>query len=143
VPLHGKIRANYTVAGKRRIDLALRKPKYSLFRNSRYAINGLIEITKHERSFRLQLLLFLVMSVIAWLLPIEFAYSGGLFVSLMIPLMAEIANSAVERVVDLVTHEHHELAMRAKDAGAALVFMSLVFTAMVWIVILLIAFNII
>jgi diacylglycerol kinase (ATP) len=123
--------------------MALKKPKYTLLNNTRYAINGLIEVTRNESSFKLQLLLFLVMSIVAWSLPIEFAYSAALSVSLLIPIMAELANSAVERVVDLVTHEYHELAKRAKDAGAALVFVSLFFTGAVWIAILIIAFELI
>lgn len=121
----------------------LRKPKYTLWDNAGYAINGLIEVTKHESSFKMQILLFLVMNIIAWSLPIKFVYAAGLSVSLFIPIMAELANSAVERVVDLVTHEYHELAKRAKDAGAALVFVSLVFTGAVWIVILISAFQLI
>lgn len=123
--------------------MALKKPKYTLLNNTRYAINGLWEITQNERSFKLQILLFVVMNVIAWTLPIDFAYAAGLSVSLLIPIMAEIANSAVERVVDLVTHEYHELAKRAKDAGAALVFVSFVFTGAVWIVLLTIAFDLV
>jgi diacylglycerol kinase (ATP) len=123
--------------------MPLRKPKYTLWDNAGYAISGLIEVTKHERSFKLQILLFVVMNVIAWSLPIPFVYAAGLSVSLFIPIMAELANSAVERVVDLVTHEYHELAKRAKDAGAALVFVSLLFTGSVWIVILIAAFNLV
>lgn len=121
--------------------MALNKPKYTLFKNTTYALAGLKEVAKHESSFKLQLLLFFVMSIIAWLLPIEFAYAAMLSISLLIPIMAEIANSAVERVVDLVTLEHHELAKRAKDAGAALVFVSLVFTGAVWVSVLIVAFE--
>lgn len=123
--------------------MPLRKPKYTLWDNAGYAINGLIEVTRHESSFKLQIVLFVVMNVIAWSLPVKFVYAAALSVSLFIPIMAELANSAVERVVDLVTHEYHELAKRAKDAGAALVFMSLLFTGAVWIVILIAAFDLI
>jgi len=121
--------------------MPLKKPAYTLWKNAGYAINGLIEVTRHERSFQLQLLLFVVMNIVAWTLPISFMYATALSVSLFIPIMAELANSAVERVVDLVTHEYHELAKRAKDAGAALVFVSLGFTGCVWIAILAVAFD--
>lgn len=123
--------------------MPLKKPKYTLWDNAGYAINGLIEVTRHESSFKLQLLLFVAMNMIAWTLPIAFIYAASLSVSLFIPIMAELANSAVERVVDLVTHEYHELAKRAKDAGAALVFVSLLFTGCVWVVILAVAFGLI
>ena len=123
--------------------MPLKKPKYTLWNNAGYAINGLIEVARHETSFKLQLLLFLVMNVIAWSLPIPFMYAAALSVSLLIPIMAELANSAVERVVDLVTHEYHELAKRAKDAGAALVFVSLIFTGGLWVAILAVAFDLV
>lgn len=112
--------------------MALNKPRYTLIKNTRYALNGLIEVTRNEKSFRLQLLLFVSAAVVAWSLPISFVQHSILFVSLFIPLMAEMVNSAIERNVDLVTFEHHELAKRAKDAGAALVFMSFAFLASIW-----------
>lgn len=112
--------------------MALNKPEYTLLKNTRYALNGLIEITKHEKSFKLQLVLFIAAGIVAWILPVPFTHHAILFISLFIPLLAEIANSAVERSVDLVTLEHHELAKRAKDAGAALVFVSFITLATVW-----------
>jgi diacylglycerol kinase (ATP) len=112
--------------------MPLNKPRYTLFKNTRYALNGLLEVTKNEKSFRLQLLLFVVGTIVAWSLPILFVYKATLSVSLFIPLIAEVINSAIERTVDLVTFDHHELAKRAKDAGAALVFLSLVMLAFIW-----------
>lgn len=117
--------------------MALNKPKYTLFKNTQYALNGLREVTKNEKSFRLQLLLFISASAVAWYLPIPFTHHAVLFVALFIPLMAEITNSAIERSVDLVTLEHHELAKRAKDAGAALVFVSFVATGTIWLLTLM------
>ncbi len=112
--------------------MALNKPRYTLFKNTRYALNGLIEVTQNEPSFRLQILLFIVGMISAWCLPLSFEHHAILAVSLFIPVIAEIINSAIERTVDLVTFEHHELAKRAKDAGAALVFLSLAMLAFIW-----------
>lgn len=112
--------------------MALNKPEFALFKNTRYALNGLMEVTRNEKSFRLQLLFFCVASVVAWVLPIPFTHHAILFVSLFIPILSEIINSAIERSVDLVTFEHHELAKRAKDAGAALVFVSFVVLSAIW-----------
>ncbi|MDD2838275.1 MAG: diacylglycerol kinase [Sulfuricurvum sp.] len=120
--------------------MALNKPEYTLFKNTRYALNGLIEVSRNEKSFQLQIVLFVVGMVIAWSLPIAFKYHAILSVSLFIPMMAEIINSAVERTVDLVTFDHHELAKRAKDAGAALVFVSLSMLAFIWALTLYAAF---
>jgi len=83
------------------------------------------------------------MSIVAWLLPISFGYAAILNISLFIPIAAEVTNSAIERVVDLVTLEYHELAKRAKDAGAALVFISLLVAGTIWFVVLLLAFELV
>lgn len=112
--------------------MALNKPRYTLFKNTRYALNGLIEVTRNEPSFRLQILLFVSGMSIAWVLPISFIHSAILAASLFIPVIAEVINSSIERTVDLVTFDHHELAKRAKDAGAALVFLSLAMLAFIW-----------
>lgn len=117
------------------------KPKYTLFKNATYALAGLVDVVKHESSFKLQLLLFIVGMLIAWFLPIEIVYKLVLSISLIIPIMAEIANSAIERVVDLVTKDYHILAKQAKDAGAALVFISLLTLAAIWLATLALAFD--
>ena len=119
------------------------KPKHNLFKNTVYALEGLVDITKHEASFKWQILLFIVGTVLAWSLPISFGYKAVLSVSLILPVMAEIINSAIERVVDLVTQEYHILAKQAKDAGAAIVFVSLLTLAFIWILTLLIAFGVV
>lgn len=119
------------------------KPKYTLLNNASYALNGLKEVLKHETAFKIEIFLFILMSITAFVLPIAFVYKAVLFVSLFIPLMAELANSAVERVVDLVTKEYHILAKHAKDAASALVLVSIITTSLIWIATLLVAFKIV
>jgi diacylglycerol kinase (ATP) len=121
--------------------MALNKPKYTLFKNTRYALEGFVEVTRNEPSFRLQIVLFSFGMITAYLLPIQFYYKAILATSLFIPVIAEITNSAIERTVDLVTMDHHELAKRAKDAGAALVFISLMMLAFIWILTLSAAYG--
>ncbi|MCK9491208.1 MAG: diacylglycerol kinase [Sulfurimonas sp.] len=123
--------------------MKLNKPKHSLFKNGIYALEGFVDITKNETSFKWQLLLLCVMGFVAWILPIGFGFSSILFISLFLPLLAEITNSSIERVVDLVTSDYHILAKQAKDVGATLVLMSLIVTALVWIFTLIVAFELI
>jgi len=123
--------------------MKLNKPKHNLFRNGMYAVEGFIDIVKNETSFKWQLLMLFVLGTIAWILPISFGYSSVLFLSLFIPILAEVANSALERVVDLVTQDYHILAKQAKDAGATLVLLSLIVMALIWTCILLLAFEIV
>jgi len=123
--------------------MKLNKPKHNLYRNGMYAVEGFIDIVKNETSFKWQLLMLLVMGIVAWMLPVGFVYSSILFLSLFLPVLAEVANSAIERVVDLVTSDYHILAKQAKDAGATLVLLSLIVTLMIWIFTLVVAFNLV
>ena len=52
--------------------------------------------------------------------------------TVLLVLIVELLNSAIEAVVDRVGTEHHELSGRAKDMGSAAVFISLLLTAYVW-----------
>ena len=123
--------------------MKLNKPKHSLFRNGGYALEGFVDIVKNETSFKWQLLMMFSMGIVAWNLPISFAHSSILFLSLFIPMLAEVANSAIERVVDLVTQDYHILAKQAKDVGATMVLLSLILTSLIWVSVLLVAFELV
>jgi len=123
--------------------MKLNKPKHNLFRNGGYAVEGFIDIVKNETSFKWQLLMLFVMGITAWVLPISFSHSSILFLSLFIPILAEVANSAIERVVDLVTQDYHILAKQAKDVGATMVLLSLIVTTLIWLAVLAVAFEVV
>ena len=123
--------------------MKLNKPKHSLYRNGIYALEGFIDIVKNERSFQWQLLMLAILGTIAWILPVSFTHSAILFMSIFIPVLAEVANSAIERVVDLVTDEYHIMAKRAKDVGATLVILSLMVMGLIWIFVLVVALKIV
>ncbi len=116
--------------------MSLNKPKYTLLKNTKYALAGLIDVFLNESSFKLQVIAFIILNIIVYFLNIELQYKLILSLSLFIPIMAEITNSAIERVVDLVTLEYHELAKRAKDVGATLVFVSITVTILIWLSVL-------
>ena len=121
----------------------LNKPKHSLWKNGVYALEGLLDITKNETSFKWQIFMLFVLGTIAWVLPISFGYSSILFISIFLPILAEVANSAIERVVDLVTSDYHILAKQAKDVGATMVILSLLVMSMIWMATLAIAFELV
>jgi len=62
---------------------------------------------------------------------------GILVACLMLVIIVELLNSAIEAIVDRVGSEHHELSGRAKDIGSAAVFVSLLNVVIVWSIILL------
>jgi len=123
--------------------MKLNKPKHNLFRNTIYALEGFVDIVKNEASFKWQLLMLFIMGIIAWKLPVSFTHSSILFISLFIPVLAEVVNSAIERVVDLVTQDYHILAKQAKDVGATIVFLSFFIAILIWTAVLAVAFEIV
>lgn len=56
--------------------------------------------------------------------------------SLIVVLIVELLNSAVEATVDRISFENHRLAKRAKDIGSAAVMLSLVNAGLVWLLII-------
>jgi diacylglycerol kinase (ATP) len=56
--------------------------------------------------------------------------------SVVVVLIVELLNSAVEATVDRVSLEHHRLAKRAKDIGSAAVLFSLINVVVVWLLVL-------
>ena len=114
----------------------LNKPKYSLFANTTYALKGLVDLIKTESSFRLEILVLLIAIPIIIFIDKSMLEKLFLFSSIMLILIVEAMNGAVERVVDLVSPEYNELAGKAKDAGSAAVFLSITLAVVVWGVIL-------
>lgn len=89
-------------------------------------------MVKNESSFKIELLLFFILLPVIFFIETTLSNKLLMFISLMLMLIAEAANSAIERVVDLVTLEHHEMAGRAKDVGSTVVFLSISLFVVVW-----------
>ncbi len=100
------------------------KPRFNLFANIGYAFNGMIEVLKNEKSFKTQLVVISLIGIVLIFIPMDTISKAILFTSTWLVLIAEAFNSAIERVVDLVTKEYHPLAKQAKDIGAFGVFLA-------------------
>jgi diacylglycerol kinase (ATP) len=101
-----------------------------------YSMAGFRAAFIGEAAFRQELFLCMVMAPLGlWLgeTGIERALLIG---SLLLVLIVELLNTAVESVVDRTGLDHHELAKRAKDIGSAAVFVALVNVAVVWVLVL-------
>lgn len=91
---------------------------------------------EHEEAFRQEVFLFIVTTPLALWLGESVIEKLLLIGSIILVLLVELLNSAVEAAVDRVGLEHHELSGRAKDIGSAAVNLSLVWAAVTWISIL-------
>ncbi|ELA9864508.1 diacylglycerol kinase [Vibrio parahaemolyticus] len=97
-----------------------------------YSIKGLKAAWTHEAAFRQELVLTLVLSISAFFLPVTMLERVLMISSLLLILIVELINSAVEAVVDRVSDDWHELSGRAKDIGSAAVFVALFLALFVW-----------
>lgn len=102
-----------------------------------YSWAGLSAAYRHEDAFRQEVFLALLLVPLALYLGntgIERALMIG---SLLLLLIVELLNSAVEAAVDRISLEHHQLIKRAKDMGSAAVMIALVNVLVIWGLVLL------
>jgi len=97
-----------------------------------YSLAGLRAAFRHEDAFRQECLLAAVLLPVALFLPLPGPSKALLIACVMLVLIVELMNSAVEAVVDRVSLEHHRLAKRAKDIGSAAVLIALLNLTVVW-----------
>jgi diacylglycerol kinase (ATP) len=97
-----------------------------------WSMQGLRATWQVESSFRLEVYLFVVLAPLACWLTSSGVERAILIGSMMIVLIIEVLNSAVEAVVDRWGPEMHELAGRAKDMGSAAVFLADINVLLCW-----------
>lgn len=97
-----------------------------------YSLAGLRAAYRGEASFREEVLLALVMLPAAFWLGRGWVETALLAGSVMLVLVVELLNSAMEAAVDRISLERDELARRAKDMGSAAVLLSLLLCGAVW-----------
>lgn len=102
-----------------------------------YSIAGLKAAYLCEDAFRQEVWLAVLLIPTALLLPVPLIGRGLMVASVLLVLVVELLNSAIEAVVDRVSLENHRLAKRAKDIGSAAVLVSLLTVAVVWACVLL------
>ena len=97
-----------------------------------FSYHGLLAAWKHEEAFRQELIVFFL----AWPLAVYISSTHLelliLMGSILLVLIIEILNSAIEAVVDRAGTEYHDLAKRAKDMGSAAVMLTISLALMSW-----------
>lgn len=101
-----------------------------------YSLDGLAAAFRHEDAFRQEILLALTLIPIALYMPVSGTGKGLMVASILLVLITELLNSAVEAVTDRISLEDHMLAKRAKDMGSAAVMLSLVNVPIVWLLVI-------
>jgi diacylglycerol kinase (ATP) len=102
-----------------------------------YSFDGFAAAFRHEDAFRQEIIMAAVLLPVALFVDVGYASKAVLIGSVVLVLIVELLNSAIEAVVDRVSLENHYLAKRAKDIGSAAVFLALVNLVITWTLVLL------
>lgn len=101
-----------------------------------YSLDGLRAAFKHEDAFRQEFMLAVALIPAAlWFGPTGVG-KALMVASILLVLVVELVNSAIEATVDRISLENHHLAKRAKDIGSAAVLLSLINVLAVWALVL-------
>ncbi len=100
------------------------------------SLNGLRTAWRLEHAFRQELGVAIPGIIVALLLPVTLLERVALIAVLVLMLITELVNSAIEAVVDRISLDHHELSKNAKDLGSAAVMLAVVLAVLTWAVIL-------
>lgn len=103
---------------------------------TRWSLAGLAAAFRHEAAFRQEAICAAVLIPLGLWFGDDALERALLVASVLLVLVVELLNSAIEAAVDRISPERHELAGRAKDLGSAAVMVSLVLCAAVWLLVL-------
>ena len=101
-----------------------------------YSLAGFRAAYKHEDAFRQEVLLAILLIPLALWLPVDHIGKALMIASVLLVLIVELLNSAVEATVDRISLENHSLAERAKDISSSAVLVSLINVLVVWALVL-------
>ena len=103
-----------------------------LINATRYSRDGIAAAWKSEEAFRQELVLAVILTPIALILPVDLSLRLLCILSMAFVLVTELLNSGIEAAIDRIGPELHPLSKFAKDAGSAAVLISLTASAIVW-----------
>ncbi len=97
-----------------------------------YSLAGLRAALRCEDAFRQEALLAVVLIPLSFFLPASGTGRALMIASVLLVLIVELLNSAIEATVDRVSLDRHHLSKRAKDIGSAAVLLALINVFVVW-----------
>jgi len=99
----------------------------------KYSLEGIGATFKTEEAFRCEVIIVAISITLALFVPLSFIFKAFLIVSSIGVLLAELVNSAIETIVDVIFEDIHPSAKRAKDMGSAAVMLSIVNLTVAWL----------
>jgi diacylglycerol kinase (ATP) len=102
----------------------------------RYSLDGLTAAFRHEDAFRQEVALAALLIPAALLMPTSGLGKALMIASVLLVIIVELLNSAIEAAIDRISLDRHQLSKRAKDIGSAAVMVSLCNVLIVWSLVL-------
>ena len=101
-----------------------------------YSLSGLRSAWRHEDAFRQEVLLAALLVPLAMFIGPTGTGKALMVFSVLLVMVVELLNSAIEATVDRISLANHRLAKRAKDIGSAAVMISLLNMGVIWLLVL-------
>ena len=101
-----------------------------------YSLAGLRAAFRHEDAFRQEVWLAALLIPLSFLLPTGGIGRALMIASVLLVLIVELVNSAIEAAIDRISLESHNLSKRAKDIGSAAVLIALINVFATWMLVL-------
>ena len=102
-----------------------------------YSLAGLRAAYRNEDAFRQESLLAAVLIPVALVLPLPGTARALMIGSVLLVLIVELLNSAIEAAIDRISLDRHRLSKRAKDIGSAAVLIALINVLCTWSLVLI------
>ena len=102
-----------------------------------YSYSGLKEAYRNEDAFRQEVFLGIFLIPLSFFLEHSMPGRALMIACVLLVIIVELLNSAIEATVDRISLDDHNLAKRAKDIGSAAVLLSLINLFVVWLLVLL------
>lgn len=106
-----------------------------IVRKFAWAIEGLAAVIREEHNMRIHLLAAATALGLGWIVKLQRGEWGLLVFAIVLVLVAEVINTAIERVVDLISPQYHPLAEKAKNMAAGAVLLTAIAAVLLGVVI--------
>lgn len=108
---------------------------WSIFRSFVFAFEGIVSAVKKERNLKIHLMIAVGVIIAGFIFSLSALEWVAVIVAIGGMLSLELLNTAIERIVDLVTDDFHPLAKQAKDAAAGAVLIYAVMSAIIGLIV--------
>jgi len=97
-----------------------------------HSMDGLTAAFRSEEAFQIEVVLAAILLPVVFFLPVSAVERALLIASVLLVLIVELLNSAIEAIVDRISLERHPLSRQAKDIGSAAVLLTLLLLVSTW-----------